>query len=215
MRAILSEGMRLAALQLWVVLYPGTVPQGIIAAEIRPREQSMPSPDPAFKPASRENFVDDIHGKSDRAVAIVGAALLNTHLDYLLGAFFTDEDDDVRKLLDEDRPLGSFSARIRLAYVLGLISQDERVDLWAVQQIQDFFTRAMDEIAFSDEPLREWCYSLQLPNSLLVPGESRSPRRLFVFAVALLTRHLAKRIEQAETDRRRPAGPFQMVEVKK
>ena len=169
-----------------------------------------------FRPfEGRENFVEDIHGKSDRAVAIVGAAHLNAHLEQMLTSFFIPDSDDVRALLGNDRPLGTFASRIRMAYVLGLISQEEREDLWAINEIREFFIREMGEISFADDPLREWCFLLQLPNKVLLSGESRSPRRLFVFAVALLTRQLTLRIEQAEKMQRRSASGFTLVEVDK
>ncbi len=178
----------------------------------------MASPDPSIDPQeiqSRANFVDDIHGKSDRAVAIVGSALLSTHLDQLLRSFFIDDPAEAQDLLGEDSPLGGFGARIRLAYALGLISREERQDLWSIHKIAHFFIREMEELSFRDDPLGAWCLALDLPNRLMVPGESRKPRRMFVFAVALLARQLALRIDQAEKERRSPASPFKMVEVKK
>ncbi len=175
----------------------------------------MTAQSPAKNPREfqgRENFVDDIHGKSDRAVAIVGAAFLDSHLEQLLGSFFVDDYDEVRALVGSDRPLGTFGARIRMGYILGLISKEERDDLWSVNQIREFFIREMGELSFSDDPLREWCFLLRLPNKILLSGETRTPRRLFVFAVALLVRQLSLRIEQAGQARRAVADEFVFVE---
>ena len=163
----------------------------------------------------QETFIDEIHGKSDRAIAIVGAAFLDTHISQLLENFFIDDYDEVRSLLDEDRPIGNFGTRIRLAYALGLISKEERDDLWSILQIREFFTREMGEVKFTDDPLREWCYWLRLPRKILLSGQTMTPRKLFVFATALLVRQLTLRIEQAARMRRRSADEFSLQNIPK
>ncbi|MFQ5615730.1 MAG: MltR family transcriptional regulator [Anaerolineales bacterium] len=160
-----------------------------------------------------KGFIDDIRGKSDRAVAVVGTVLLDMHLIQLLSAFFVDDPDEVDLLLGEDHPLGSFSARIRTAYCLGLISKAERDDLWSIQHIWGFFIRRMEDLAFSDDPIREWCYVLHLPEQALLSDERRTPRSLFVFATALLVQQLALRIRQAEVMRRHVPGGFSLIQV--
>jgi DNA-binding MltR family transcriptional regulator len=175
----------------------------------------MNTPSPAKNPREfqgRENFVDEIHGKSDRAVAIIGAALLDSHMEQLLTSFFVDDYDEARALLGSDRPLGTFGARIRIAYLLGLISKEERDDLWAINQIREFFIREMGELTLADDPLREWCFVLRLPNKILLSGETRTPRRLFVFGVALLVRQLSLRIDRAAQLQRSIASDFALVE---
>lgn len=163
----------------------------------------------------RGNFLKDIHGKSDRAVAIVGAALLNAHVEQLLTSFFVDDRAEIEALLANDRSLGTFGTRIRLAYLLGLISKDEHEDLWAVNQIDEAFSRELGDIAFVDEPVCGLCLELRMPNKVLLMGEQHTPRRMFVFGVALLLRQLALRIEAAEKTSRIPPSSFSLIEVKR
>jgi hypothetical protein len=56
---------------------------------------------------------------------------------------------------------------------------------------------------------------MRLPNRILLSGEMRTPRRMFVFTTALLMRQLAQRIEMAERERREPPPPFSLIELEK
>ncbi|HUF38993.1 MAG TPA: hypothetical protein VMN57_10750 [Anaerolineales bacterium] len=174
------------------------------------------SPPPNARPASHgASYVKDIHGKSDRAVAIVGAAVLNAHLEQLLTAFFVDDPAELAALTGNDRPLGNFGNRIRTAYLAGLISKEEHEDLWAINRIDEAFTRDMGETSFTDTPISIWCLDMRLPNRILLSGEMRTPRRMFVFTTALMMRQLAQRIEMAERERRVPPPPFSLIELDK
>ena len=80
-------------------------------------------------------FLEEFQSESDRAVALLGAALLDEHLRQLLHAFFIDDKEEAGKLLDNpSAPLQTFSARTRTAYcfppdrVIGSSSQPWRYD---------------------------------------------------------------------------------------
>ena len=64
---------------------------------------------------------DEFHHQSDRVVAIVGAAYLDSLLESLFRAVFVDDTEEASKLLRADAPLGSNGSRYQLAYCLGLI----------------------------------------------------------------------------------------------
>ncbi|NUM45376.1 MAG: hypothetical protein HUU38_11785 [Anaerolineales bacterium] len=157
-------------------------------------------------------FVDQTRGKSDRAVAIEAIVLLDMHLIQLLLAFMVRDPAEVSDLLGEDHPLGSFSARIRAAYCLGLISVDERDDLWTLKNVWEFFIHQMEDISFANEPLRAWCQMLKLPIRLMYTNERHTERRLFVFTTAMLVHLLSMRIQQAEQKRRTVPPEFSLIE---
>jgi DNA-binding MltR family transcriptional regulator len=178
----------------------------------------MPDPSPSSnsRPTSHgASYVKDIHGKSDRAVAIVGAAVLNAHLEQLLNAFFVNDQGEIEAMTGNDRPLGNFGNRIRMAYLAGLISKEEHEDLWSINQIDEAFTRDMGGTSFNDTPISIWCLDMRLPNRILLSGEMRTPRRVFVFTTALLLRQLSLRIDMAAAERREPPPPFSLIELEK
>jgi DNA-binding MltR family transcriptional regulator len=149
-----------------------------------------------------DRFVAEMHGKSDRAVAILGAALLDTHMAQLLRGFMIEGDREVDNLLREGSVLGSLSARISVAYVLGLISPLERADLVTIQRIRELFASELEDYSFRQEPVLSWCEGLQLPKTVMISQGRRTPRELFAFATALLSQQLAQRCDMAEAGRR-------------
>jgi len=52
-----------------------------------------------------------------------------------------------------------------------------------------------------------------IPRDVLLPGETRTPRQLFVFATAILTQHMALRVVQAESKRCQVPEDFMLVDV--
>jgi hypothetical protein len=72
--------------------------------------------------------------KNDRAIAIVGPNFLDTLLEHILFAFLADDDKNVEQIIGFDKPLGTFSSRIKMVYSLGLIYEPVRYDLEQVRR---------------------------------------------------------------------------------
>jgi DNA-binding MltR family transcriptional regulator len=140
---------------------------------------------------------------SDRTIVIVSAASLDTHLRQLISSFLINDKKQVKRLLDPERPLGSFGARIGAAYCLGLISEDEYHDLRIIQQVRNNFAHELS-ISFADNEIRNLCNTLELAKvspslpSVRPPG----PRTSFVDSVIELVAHMRVRIVKAEQNRR-------------
>ena len=160
-----------------------------------------------------QTVVTEFHNKTDRATAVLGAVYLEAHLGQLIAGFFIEESGVAESLLDVERPLGTFSARARAAYCMGLISANEYYDLNLIMQIQYAFSNQVSEVAFTDEGIREKCLMLRIPRDVLLPGEDHSPRQLFVFATAMLTQHLAWRAVEAERKRCIAPDDFMLVDL--
>ena len=135
------------------------------------------------------------------------------HLGQLITSFFVEEYDQKSSLLDADGPLGSFSARVRAAYCMGLISKNEYHDMDLIMQIQHIFANQVHEVSFSEIGVREKCLLLRIPRDVLLPGEAREPRQLFVFATAILTQHMALRVDRAEKKRCQVPEEFMLIDV--
>jgi DNA-binding MltR family transcriptional regulator len=172
--------------------------------------------EPEFNPAEDyEGFLEEFQNESPRAAAIIGAAFLDEQLRKLLVSFLVDRKRAVDELIGNEnrsnRPLSAFSARIRAAYCLGLISKDERDDLHMIRRIRNRFAHRLHDLSFDDKEIVDRCNSLEIPRSL--PLDFDSHRDKFVIAVHLLSNRLALRVPQAAKERRVVPRGFRLGQV--
>ena len=150
------------------------------------------------------SFTEKFGNESDRGAALIGAALLDGHLCLLIASFLIDDKNEVNELLGINSyysPLGTFSARIRAAYCLGLISRDEFHDLRIIQRIRNAFAHELDSSSFGSEQIRDRCNSLRTPQRRQW-HPSLSPRECFSFATSALSISLESRTRRAKRERR-------------
>jgi DNA-binding MltR family transcriptional regulator len=115
--------------------------------------------------AKRESFkidVDEFNARlreeTDRACAILGAAMLDARLESLFRSRLIGQPDE---LLANGRPLGSFSVKIRLSHSLGWISDDACKDLNIVREVRNRFAHSFDhDLTFDDQSIRDQCSNL-------------------------------------------------------
>lgn len=166
-------------------------------------------------PHNWQGLVAEFQHTSDRSVVILGSTYLQNHLGHLLRCFFVDHPQISSKLLDAEKPLAGLGARINTAYALGLISQNEFHDLALILKIRSLFLSQLNSTKFTDDDIRQICAQFKIPREILHPEETPTPRRLFVFAVALLVGQLTLRAEHAERDRRSSPDNFMLIDVER
>lgn len=160
-----------------------------------------------------QRLVREFQHKSDRSVAILGTTYLNTHLGRLIDCFLIEDDRVSNMLLGEENPLGTLEARIKAAYGLGLISKKEYHDLVHIWHIRNRFIRDLDEGRFDEEDVQELCLRLKIPHDVILQEEESTPRRLFVFSIAILAQQLMWRASQAAKEKRTPRDNFMLVDL--
>ncbi len=143
---------------------------------------------------------------SDRAVAIVGPAFLDTLLTEMLVNFLVDDQKEVQKLLQPEGPLGAFGAKVSACYCLGLIGETIKSDLRIVAKIRNRF--AHDLLAsFSDPQIAGWCGSLRWHREALCePPKDATTRDLFQVGVNQLVCHLNGLVGLAVFSKRQKNG---------
>ena len=112
---------------------------------------------------SRENyeviaykeFVKEFGNETDRAAVILGVAKLDALLYQLLSKFLvscpTSQDD----LFDIEKPLSTFSAKINIAYRLGLINADFSRSLHLIRRIRNDFAHEISGCSLDQCPHRD------------------------------------------------------------
>lgn len=94
-------------------------------------------------------FMKDLQKETDRAAVIIGAAKLDLLLYQLLQKYLLPSPTDQDNLLDSDRALGIFSARIHSAYRLGLIDAEYAWALHMIRKIRNSFAHKLSSASLN------------------------------------------------------------------
>lgn len=139
-----------------------------------------------------EHFIqlrDLLDKESDRGSVLVGAAALDDALRSLLTKFFVDDQKSCEELLEPSGNLGTFSARINVCYLSGLISQDARVALHRIRKIRNSFAHSRFDTTFQTQSISDQCCNLPCTRS------GQSARQKFEVAVSYMYGFLQAKID--------------------
>lgn len=141
-----------------------------------------------------EKFRQEYEASDDRSCALLCAAYLDNCLEILVLEALPHEKQAHKNLFSETKPLRTFSAKIEIAFCLGLIPKSFYDDLNSIRKIRNDFAHKLHGLKFSTEPVKSWCENLTLPvehsKSLGYTIDetcSREPRQKFIFAAAILS----------------------------
>lgn len=117
-------------------------------------------------PTTAEGWLEAIHTEfereSDRAAAIVVAAMLDEALKLLLRKRLAAPVAQDRSILDgPNASLNSFSIRIDAGFQLGLLSRYLARDLHLIRKIRNEFAHAPLECTFDTERIKNWVKALE------------------------------------------------------
>jgi mannitol operon repressor len=96
-----------------------------------------------------QETIAEIEGGSDRAAAIVAAAFVEDHLATALQRRMRENAKIVAELFRSSGPLGSFSAKIDMAFLLGLITEEAHKELHAIRAIRNLFAHTLGKLSFN------------------------------------------------------------------
>lgn len=104
--------------------------------------------------ATFEEFVGQFRAETDRVAVILGAAKLDYLLFQLVDRVLIPNHGKEDDLLDDNRPLSSFSARISLAYRLGKIDASFAKALHLIRKIRNDFAHKIPDARLDVSPLQ-------------------------------------------------------------
>jgi DNA-binding MltR family transcriptional regulator len=123
----------------------------------------------------------ELTSQTDRGVAIVGAALLETRLEISLRACFVPAltESATKAVLR-----GNLSAKAQLAHALGVIGKDSLSDLDFIRQVRNKFAHDLAIRSFDEPEISGWCSKLRLADMDFMPElRSTEPRARFLRSV--------------------------------
>lgn len=83
-------------------------------------------------------FAQELDAESDRGMALSGTSYLDDRLGQLIEVYLC-ETNAKRLIWDSNAPVGTFSARIAMAFALGLVSEKERDELNMLRKVRNLF----------------------------------------------------------------------------
>lgn len=129
-------------------------------------------------PADMAVLAEINQGASDRALGIIAASLVEIHLTKLLNQAFIQEQKvgDKQPVYDlmfhSSGPLGPFANKIRLSYLLGLISEEFYRNLEFMRQIRNLFAHYTEIGSFQHEKISSRCANLTLVDKYVIDPDN-------------------------------------------
>jgi len=112
-------------------------------------ERLEPEVDDAFGDLNRLNSM--LANLDERALVLSLAAFAEEALGDLIQAYLMPGDSTDKLLAGFNAPLGTFSARIRMAHALGLLTSHQADDLDRLRKIRNEFAHNWEPVSFEDQ----------------------------------------------------------------
>lgn len=113
---------------------------------------------------------EEINVKSDRALIITIAAILDMQLENLLKNFMIADSKRDEKLFNNNSPMSNFSAKISVCYYLGLISKYDYNILEKIRKIRNIFAHEIEIKKMDDsQAIKDLCNNLNIPKDMYIP----------------------------------------------
>jgi DNA-binding MltR family transcriptional regulator len=152
------------------------------------------------------DVIEELDNESDRGVALMGAAYIDTALKTLLEASLAGGETVANKLFNSpNAPLGTFSSRIAMAYGLGHIGPHYFNALEAIREIRNAFAHFRRSLTFEDPEIRKWIEkTFKLPYVLPHPSPDLAlMRNRYIWTTAMIL----GRISHAQRTAKPPTLP--------
>lgn len=99
-------------------------------------------------------FAQSLLKESDRAIGVLGGEFLSQELTDLIRSYCRQDAVICKRFVEPlfvgFGPLSSFSARIQVAFALGIITDRNRIELDLVRKIRNDFAHSLERIDFSE-----------------------------------------------------------------
>lgn len=135
----------------------------------------------AFLDQGERSILDVLDHDSDRSVAVITGAMIERRLEQAIRNRSCRNETIEARLFNPSGPLGTFSAKIDLAYLTGIISDVAHHDLVIFKDIRNLFAHNLAIQRFNSQRIKDRAKNLRLVDSLVAdlaqkPGAALSTR---------------------------------------
>jgi DNA-binding MltR family transcriptional regulator len=131
---------------------------------------------------------------SDRAVAVLASAYLDSLLERLLRSTFNNLNQISSELLDELLTKLKFVSKIELCHKFELINEWTFKDLEIIRLVRNRFAHDLHGRAFTDEDISELCENLGQSTGLQIQQDDRTLKKKFVETTIFLMSSINHRV---------------------
>jgi mannitol operon repressor len=146
-------------------------------------------------------FLSNFNKESDRGAVLIAASLIDEWLAKIIQSFLAEVRASNDLLLGPNAPLGTFAARTKIAFSLGLIQDNEYSEIEIIRKIRNEFGHKWKDVGFSNPKIKLLCDRLPWLGPLEIEENSDSRSR-FNFLVAILLTDLMWRSRLVKKERR-------------
>lgn len=136
-----------------------------------------------------------LQSESDRATALMAAAFLEDYLGKLISHHMIDDESINKTVFSHNGPLGTFSAKIDMAYMLALISPLVRKDLHLLRKIRNEFAHTAKPLDFTTHRIKSRCEEFKCAG---LPPKNDKPRTKFNRAMMVIAQDIALQLSKTE-----------------
>lgn len=135
----------------------------------------------------------ELNKESDRGACLMVASYLERELEDLIFKKLVGSNNHKKELFKFNGPLGTFSAKIKLAFSLGFISKECLQDLEIIRGIRNLFGHNFEPISFETDEIKKEVDKLK---SHFYPEKEKSSRSIFfnTFTAVLAEVHYCENI---------------------
>lgn len=108
-----------------------------------------------------EEFEKELKNSSDRGLVLVCGSIIDQLLSELLKIILIKTDSVEKDLFKGNGVLTNFDSKIKMSYYLGLISQNERLNIIYLQRIRNKFAHQFVDISFENNDIINVCKNLE------------------------------------------------------
>jgi hypothetical protein len=120
---------------------------------------------PYLEPSEEVGVLQHLRDESDRAVGIIAGSALESALLHAIQRRLHNHPVALKSLFRPSGPLGPFSNKIDLGYVMGVYGKKTYRDLITIKDIRNTFAHDLSINSFSDQKIKALCANLVLVES--------------------------------------------------
>lgn len=129
----------------------------------------------------------DVANASDRATALVLATRLEHEIERSIETHFVELDDNQRaSIFEGDGPLSTLSAKVRLAYALGIFGARTKHDLDIIRSVRNVFAHTWQHVGFGSDAITTACAGLSMKGITNGLVEQPNPKQRYLDTILLI-----------------------------